>query len=266
MGVQVDGHSDVLFQLLHQACGSAGQQQPGHVLDADGVRPRLLHLPGQGHKIGLIVHGAGGIAEAGLADPAIFLHAADGGLQVSHVVERVKHPHHVDAVFKRQPHELIHHVVGVMLVAQEVLPPQEHLQLGVGHGLSQLPQPLPGVLVQEPQAAVKGGAAPALQGPVADLVKQPCHRQHLLCAHPGGRQRLVGVPQYGLCHKQFFLFAHLCPPLAKQRDKHARRNRGADHARHVGAHGVHQQEVARPGPLALHLGHPGGHRHRRHTG
>ena len=31
----------------------------------------------------------------------------------------------------------------------------------------------------------------------------------------------------------------------EQRDEPARRNRGADDARHVRAHGVHQQEVAR---------------------
>ena len=58
------------------------------------------------------------------------------------------------------PHdELFHHVVCVVLVAQDVLAAQQHLQLGVRQGLAQLAQALPRILVQEAQAGVKCGAA-----------------------------------------------------------------------------------------------------------
>ena len=41
---------------------------------------------------------------------------------------------------------------------------------------------------------------------------------------------------------------------------------GADNASHVGAHGVHQQEVGRIGLLAFLIGYTGSHRNGRHTG
>ena len=59
-------------------------------------------------------------------------------------------------------HEVLHHVVGIVLVAQDVLAAEQHLQLGVGQALAQLAQALPGVFVQKAQAGVEGGAAPAL--------------------------------------------------------------------------------------------------------
>lgn len=57
-----------------------------------------------------------------------------------------------------------------MLIAQDILTTQQHLQLGVGHLGTDLTQPLPGVLLQVAQADVKGSAAPDLSGVEASLV------------------------------------------------------------------------------------------------
>ena len=58
----------------------------------------------------------------------------------------------------------------------------------------------------------------------------------------------------------------ICLLSAVQGDQHARGDGGADDACHVGAHSVHQQEVAGVVLLAHHLGHAGRHRHGGHTG
>ena len=84
-----------------------------------------------------------------------------------------------------------------MLVAQYVLAAQQHLQLGVGHRLAQGAQALPGVFVQESQAAVKGRAAPGFQGPISDFIQFIGDGQHFIGAHAGGRLALVRVAQYG---------------------------------------------------------------------
>ena len=80
-----------------------------------------------------------------------------------------------------------------MLVAQDVLAAQEHLQLGVGQLLAELLQPLPGVLVEVAETDVKGGAAPALDGVVAGLVDLVQDGLVDVKGQTGGDQRLVGV-------------------------------------------------------------------------
>ena len=59
----------------------------------------------------------------------------------------------------------------------------------------------------------------------------------------------------------------VCRALAAEdRQQEAGRDGGADDAGHVGAHGVHQQEVGGVLLLAHHLGHAGRHRHGGHAG
>ena len=209
--VQVDGDLHVLLEALDQAVGLVGQQQVGHVLDADGVRAQLLNLLGELDEIVLGMHGADGVAHSHFADAAVLLGGLDGRFQVAHVVEGVENADDIDAVLNRQAHELLHHVVGIVLVAEDVLAAEEHLQLGVGQGLAQLAQALPRVFVQKAQAAVKRGAAPALQGIIADLVENLAGGQHVFGAHTGCGLRLVRVTEnrignQNLRHGLFLLY------------------------------------------------------------
>ncbi len=202
VGVQVDGHADGLLQRLNQGVGLHGQQQVGHVLDADGVGAHLLQLAGQLDEVRLVMDGGDGVAQGRLHLAAVLLGGADGRLQIAHVVEGVEDADDVDAVFHALAAEGVHHVVGVVLVAQDVLAAVEHLQLGVLHVLADGAQPLPGVLVQKTHAGVKGGAAPALQGVVADAVQLLQGGQHLRGGHAGGRLGLVRVPEDGIGDQQ----------------------------------------------------------------
>ncbi len=77
-------------------------------------------------------------------------------------------------------HEALHHVIGVVAVAEQVLAAEQHLQRGLGHRLFQLAQADPRVLAEKADAGVKGGAAPALQRAVADVVQLSGNGQHIV--------------------------------------------------------------------------------------
>ena len=87
---------------------------------------------------------------------------------------------------------------------------EEHLALRVRSLLLDLPEPLPGIFSEETEAAVKGRAAPALDGIVTALVDD---RQYLL-ERAEGKSRsdktLVRVSQnrFG----EIDLFLHGFPP------------------------------------------------------
>uniref|UniRef100_A0A455S4G7 Uncharacterized protein n=1 Tax=Salmonella enterica subsp. enterica serovar 4,[5],12:i:- TaxID=440524 RepID=A0A455S4G7_SALET len=91
--------------------------------------------------------------------------------------------------------EAFHHVIGVVAVAEQVLAAQQHLQRGFGHGFFELAQAQPRVFAEKTNTGVKGGAAPALQRPVAHVIERGGNRQHIVKAQAGGEQRLVSVTQ-----------------------------------------------------------------------
>ena len=120
-------------------------------------------------------------------------------------------------------------------VADGVASAQQHLQRQVRHRGVQRVQPVPRVLLEEPQRDVVGGAAPGLDR--EQLRQRPGdHRgdvQQVAGADPGGQQGLVRVAEggvgdrHGLLRAQFrgpLGRAHLEQSLARAR----RRRRGRD--------------------------------------
>ena len=152
------------------------------------------------------MHGGLGIGDAAGGHGArggVLLGGFQRGGDVAEVVQCVEDTQHVDAVLDGQLHELLHHIVMIVLVAQQVLAPQQHLQAGVGHGLADLAQTLPGIFVQVAQAAVEGGAAPALHGVVAGLVHGGQDLGKIGEGHTGGHQGLVGITNDGFSELDF---------------------------------------------------------------
>ncbi|CQK20011.1 Uncharacterised protein [Salmonella enterica subsp. enterica serovar Typhimurium str. DT104] len=82
-----------------------------------------------------------------------------------------------------------------MAVAEQVLAAQQHLQGSLRHGFFELAQAQPRVFAEKADTGVKGGAAPALQRPVAHVIERGGNRQHVIKAQAGGEQRLVSVTQ-----------------------------------------------------------------------
>ena len=201
VGVQVDGLTESLAQGAHQRRGSRRAQQPRHVLDAQDVCPCPVELLRDTQvvveRVQVLV-GAGQVArvaDGAFGDSAGVDHGVDGGAHLVDGVERVEHPEDVHAACGGFGHELVRHRVGVRRVAHGVAPPQQHLRADVGRRRTDLPQPLPRVLVQEAQRHVEGGAAPALEAEqLRHGVGHLAGAGHEVDgAQPRGQDRLVGV-------------------------------------------------------------------------
>ena len=193
----------------HQVVGLLGAHDAGHVLDADGLDAHLLQVL---HHLDVLlqgVDGAGGEADGAGGVSAPLDRLIHGDLQVAHIVQGVENTDDVNAVLDGVLHELAHHVVGVVLIAQDVLAAQQHLQLGVGHLLANLPQPLPGVLLQVAQADVEGGSTPDLGGIVAGLVDGLQNGLKFAVGQAGSDQGLVRVAQDGFGKTYFSSLAHV---------------------------------------------------------
>ena len=93
------------------------------------------------------------------------------------------------------------------MVAHAVDAPHQHLERDIGNGLAQRIQALPGGFVQEAVAGIKGGAAPYFQreGILQNVRCGFGNGGEIPGAHPGGQQRLVGIPEGGIGDKQFLL-------------------------------------------------------------
>lgn len=211
VGVQMDGHFDDLLDALDELIRDVRNQDACHILDADDVRAHVLELFGELDEVLGRVNGAGRIADCCLADAIVHFAALHRLAHVARVVERVEDADDVDAVIDGLLDELLDDVVGVVLVAENVLPSQKHLQLGVGHRLAQLAQSLPRILVEEAQAGVERRAAPALNRIVTDLVELIGDGEHLVQSHTRSRLRLVSVSQncfgnLNFCHDLYLVY------------------------------------------------------------
>ena len=122
-------------------------------------------------------------------------HGRYGAPQVADVVECVEHAENVHAVLGGLIHEAIHHGIFVVAIAQQVLAAQQHLQAGVGQQFAELPQALPGILIEEADAGVERGATPTFHRPVARLVDIGASGNHVFHGHPRRHQALVGVAE-----------------------------------------------------------------------
>lgn len=91
-------------------------------------------------------------------------------------------------VIDRLGDEALDDVIGVVAIAQQVLPAQEHLEGGLGEGGLEFAQAFPGVLPKKAEAGIERGSPPGLKRPVTDLVERFADRQHVLEAHAGGQE------------------------------------------------------------------------------
>ena len=198
MGVDDDGNLDLLLEGGNKVEGLLGAHDAGHILDADGLNAQRLDLLGQLDIAFKIVDGADGIADAAGGDGTALEGLIDGYFDIADIIEGIEDTDDINAIFHRFADEHTHHIIGIMLIAQQVLAAQQHLQRGLGAGLFDLAKALPRILVEVAQAAVKGGAAPALQRIVPGVIQFSQNRLELIERHTGGDERLVGITQHGL--------------------------------------------------------------------
>ena len=206
--MQVDGQlGSGVLDGGNQIVSFLGTHDTGHILDADGGSAHFLQFLHHFHVLLLGVDGRGGVGQGAGGDGTGLYGGFHGDLQVVRIVEGVEDTDDVNAVLHGLLHEKLDKVIGVVGVTQNILTPQQHLQLGVGHGGADLAQTLPGIFVQVAQADVKGSAAPALDCVVAGLIDGLQHGSKLVVRQAGCDERLICVTQHSL-HKLNFL-SHL---------------------------------------------------------
>src|SRR5699024_261581 len=113
----------------------------------------------------------------------------------------------VDAVLDGLGDEHTHYLVLIMLVAQQVLSAEQHLQLAFRHRRPDLPQPFPRILVEIAQAAVEHRSSPALDAVIARLVHLGQDACELLVRQTCRNQRLIRVAQYSFGKTYLHIFS-----------------------------------------------------------
>ena len=136
-----------------------------------------------------------------------------GGLKVAEVIQAVENTNDINTVRNGLLNEILYYVVCIVVVPEDVLSTEQHLQFGILKSGTKLAESLPRIFLQETEAGVKCGTAPALYGMVADLVHLLHDGKHQLGRHSRGDQRLMGVTQYrfgnlyrlccNICHNQY---------------------------------------------------------------
>ena len=151
-----------------------------------------------------------GVTDRGLAQLAGLEHRVHGVAHVLDPVQGIEDAEDIDPRRRRLVHEVAHHVVGIVGVADAVGGAQQHLLQLVGHGVAKPCQAFPGAFVEEAHGHIEGGPAPGLDG--QQVGQQPriggCRQDQVVGTHAGRHQGLVGVAEGGVGDQNTFLFTH----------------------------------------------------------
>ena len=145
--MQLEREARVLLQRGEQLRRVLGEKHARHILYAERVRSQRFDLFRKADEIIDGMDGRRRIAQRYLTASAVFLRGDDRLLQVADVVQRVENADDVDTVFDGLFAEQIDDVVGIVAVAQYVLPSEKHLQLRVLTDGADFAKPFPRILV-----------------------------------------------------------------------------------------------------------------------
>ena len=105
---------------------------------------------------------------------------------------------------------------------------------GWGHFLADDAQTFPGIFAQITQAGVEGCAAPAFQGPEANLIENLAGGKHIFQTHTGSSLRLMCVTEDGVSNIEFI--CHIAKEFLSVRISGMRRVRPITHRTGQGEH------------------------------
>ena len=186
--MQMDRDLHRRLDPAYEVIGVERRQEPGHVFDAERVGSQILKLFRHVDKTVDAVDGTDGIADGGFDMFAAGFHFSYGPFDIADIVQRVEDAKDVDAIGGGPFDEPFQYIVGIVPIADQVLPAEQHLEFGIGHGGAQRAEPFPGVLFEEAQARVEGGATPDFERPIADGVELLGNGQHVFRPHARGQE------------------------------------------------------------------------------
>ena len=157
------------------------------------------------------------IADAALCMAACLEALIHRDFNIAQIVERIKDADNVHAVFHAFAHKAAHRIIRIMMISEQILSAQQHLQFRVLQMRFDFSQALPRVLIEVAQATVEGGAAPAFNRMIAGLIHLIKNRLEIIKRHTGCDQRLLCIAQhsFGDMHS----FQKYAPPLAAKQGK-----------------------------------------------
>ena len=196
VGVYLDRHlGHGLYEGRDEFARRAGRKNTRHVLDGERVDAHRLLLFSELYVILNRVDGRCRIADRTLGMTAVFLDARDGDLEVARIVERIEHAENIHSVLAGERDKALYDIVGIMLVAENVLTAKKHLQGRLGARLLYPAQSLPRILAQKAHADVERRAAPAFKRVKARVVDLGSDFKNIVGTHACSPKRLMGVAQ-----------------------------------------------------------------------
>ena len=133
------------------------------------------------------------VAYGALRMSAVLLYAGDGFFEVARIVQRVEHSEDIHAVFACERDETLNYIVGIVLVAKQILPAKKHLKRRLLADLFQLAQTFPWILAQETHAYVERRAPPAFKRVITRRVYLLGDLQNIVSPHACRPKRLVRI-------------------------------------------------------------------------
>ena len=129
---------------------------------------------------------------------AVFLDAFHRLLDIARIVQRVEHAENIHTVFAGQRDKTLHDIIGIVLVAEQILAAKQHLERSLLADLLDLAQTLPRILAKESHTDIESGPAPAFERIIAGIVDLLSYFENVISAHSCRPKRLVGVTQRGI--------------------------------------------------------------------
>ncbi len=123
----------------------------------------------------------------------VFFRTFDCLPHIARVVKRIEYTYNIDTVFNGQTAETVDDVVGIVLVAEQILSAEQHLQLRIGKRFSKHTQSFPRVFVQITKARIESSSAPRFQSIITDFVEFIGNRKHFFYFHSRRSLRLMRV-------------------------------------------------------------------------
>ena len=195
--MELNGDTDVLLESLCKGSSSERSKERSHILDTDGISALCFALLCVVYIVIIGENIAQCKGHCYLSVCALLLGSVDSCLEVSDIVQRIKDTDNIHTVCNSLLNEIFKNIVSIVTVAQHILTSEKHLELGVGHILTDYSQSLPGILVEETDTSIKCCAAPDLCGIIADLIHLLHNGEHLVNAHSCCDERLMSVSENG---------------------------------------------------------------------
>ncbi len=152
------------LDISYQCFSLIRSEQCSHILDTDRISTSLLDTLSVIHIILMSEYFTKSIGDSYLSVTLLLIGSLDSCLEVSYIVKCIEYSDDIDTICDGLLYEILYQVISVMTVAQHILSSEQHLELCVGHFLSESSESLPGIFIQETDAGIKCSTAPAFSG------------------------------------------------------------------------------------------------------